>query len=137
MKIIMNLFGTISIARWQADLSAMRKAIQSIKEGKVVCLFPEGTRSEDGKLSNILGPGVGFLAVKSNAPVVPLYIHGTHKILPKGNRWIHCHPVKVILAKPLYPEGVASQLPMKERYHQFTQQVSESLQALQEKMSEV
>jgi 1-acyl-sn-glycerol-3-phosphate acyltransferase len=44
---------TIPIKRGEGDITAMRKVIKNLKENKAVCLFPEGTRSPDGKIGEI------------------------------------------------------------------------------------
>ncbi len=129
----MRVFATIPIVRRQADLSALKAALGQLEKKRVVCLFPEGTRSPDGKVSEAVGVGVGFLAIKGQAPVLPVYIAGTHKVFPKGSRTIHPHPVKIIFGDPIYPETIAMGTPVKERYHLLTEQVMRALKDLQEK----
>lgn len=75
--------GTIAIDRTKGDLAALRTALNGLKRGEVVCLFPEGTRSLDGELQQPKG-GVGFLIAKAGVPVVPVYVDGTYRAWPKG-----------------------------------------------------
>ena len=65
------------------DFRSIRDLIRILKQGACVVVFPEGTRSEDGNFKEPEG-GIGFLAVKSGAWVVPVYIEGSFKALPKG-----------------------------------------------------
>ncbi len=72
------------------DRSHGRKAIKSLDEaaqkiaaGTSVIIFPEGTRSIDGKLHDFKA-GAMMLAIKSGVPIVPVAILGTYEILPKG-----------------------------------------------------
>lgn len=77
--------GTMPIDRTKGDVGALRKAISVVKEGKVLGLFPEGTRSPDGKLREAKG-GIGFIIAKAGVPVVPAYVSGTFHALPKHAR---------------------------------------------------
>ena len=71
------------LKRRGADLSAIRTAIKRVNSGGALLIFPEGTRSMDGKLG-AGQEGVGFLVEKLNVPVIPAFIKGTDKALPKG-----------------------------------------------------
>ncbi len=95
--------GTIAIDRTKGDLAALRTALNGLKSGKVVCLFPEGTRSLDGELQQPKG-GVGFLIAKAGVPVVPVYVDGTYRAWPKGATWIKPKKVRVYFGKPIPPE---------------------------------
>jgi hypothetical protein len=75
--------GVIALDRTKGDLGALKKAIATLKEGKVIGLFPEGTRSPDGQMREAKG-GIGFLIAKGDVPVVPLHISGTFAAFPKG-----------------------------------------------------
>jgi len=67
----------IWIDRYNADFGAMRATLTRLKQGWVVVLAPEGTRSATGKLDKGR-PGTSFLAEKSGAPVVPVAVSGTY-----------------------------------------------------------
>jgi 1-acyl-sn-glycerol-3-phosphate acyltransferase len=64
------------------DISAMRKIINVLKKGNGVCLFPEGTRTHDGKIT-ALKPGLGLLCRRGNAAVVPVVIDGAFECWPR------------------------------------------------------
>lgn len=64
-------------------MRALAEARKLLKDDQIVVLFPEGTRSEDGELLP-LRKGVVSLALKSMAPIIPLYIHGAYGIWPRG-----------------------------------------------------
>jgi long-chain acyl-CoA synthetase len=67
--------------------SGLRKAIEQagehISRGRTVLIFPEGTRSADGVMTEFM-PLVGHLVLNYNVDVLPLWLGGTHKALPKG-----------------------------------------------------
>lgn len=81
----------IPVKRGMSDREALRKGLAVLKEGKVLGLFPEGTRSKDGELGKGLA-GAGFFALRSNAQVVPCAIIGPYKAF---NR------LKVVYGKPI------------------------------------
>ena len=64
-------------------LQGFREAVKSISEGDSVIIFPEGTRSIDGKLGEFK-KGAFLMAEKSRKEIVPVVIHGTSAIMPKG-----------------------------------------------------
>ena len=76
-----------TIKRYSADIGAIKEALRRLKMGGGLLLFPEGTRSSDGQIGEGL-EGVGFLARKSNVPVIPAYIKGTQKAMPKGAKFV-------------------------------------------------
>ncbi len=89
---LMRAYHAFPVQRHSADRAALRTALAVLKRGDVLVLFPEGTRSLDGQLHRA-EPGAGFVASRSGAPIVPLAITGTDRVLPKRGRWLHRAPV--------------------------------------------
>ncbi|MCC6442792.1 MAG: 1-acyl-sn-glycerol-3-phosphate acyltransferase [Armatimonadetes bacterium] len=77
---LVRALGTFPVRRGAADRSALRQCLAWLEAGEVVGLFPEGTRSPDGRLQK-LEQGIAYIALKSKAPVVPVAIQGTEKLL--------------------------------------------------------
>jgi 1-acyl-sn-glycerol-3-phosphate acyltransferase len=69
---------SIPIRRGAADLSGLSKAIEAVRRGKVLVLFPEGSRMRDGAL-HPARPGLGLIAVQADARIVPCYISGSNQ----------------------------------------------------------
>ena len=107
--------GVIPLDRTKGDLGALRKAIAALKEGKVIGLFPEGTRSPDGKMRDAKG-GIGFLIAKGDVPVVPLYISGTFEAFPKGAKKMKPSRIVAKLGKAITPEEIRAAMPSKGAY---------------------
>lgn len=128
--------GTIPIDRNKGDLAALRSAIAGLKSGKVVCLFPEGTRSLDGQLQQPKG-GVGFLIAKAGVPVVPVYIHGAYEAWPKGGKWIKPKRVKVHYGAPIQPDEFGLNAKGKPDYDQIVALVMERIADLKRNASTV
>lgn len=96
--------GAFPVKRNSADLSALKEAMIRVKKGKGLLLFPEGTRSQEGRLSNKAGAGIGFLVAKLNVPVIPVFVKGTEKVLPKGAKFIVPAKVAVCFGKQIHIE---------------------------------
>jgi 1-acyl-sn-glycerol-3-phosphate acyltransferase len=96
----MTKVGCIPVSRGTGDLRALKTTIKMLKEGKVVSMFPEGTRTEDGELQEAKG-GIGFIIEKSGCVVVPAYIGGTYKAHPKGTKFIKPCKVTITYGKPI------------------------------------
>ena len=107
--------GVIPLDRTRGDLGALKKAIAALKEGKVVGLFPEGTRSPDGRMHEAKG-GIGFLIAKGGVPVVPLYISGTYAAFPKGAKKLKPSRITARYGPPITPEEIRAAMPAKNDY---------------------
>ena len=82
---LISSVGTIPVKLGEADISAMRKVIDLLKQGKGVCLYPEGTRTMDGKITPFK-PGFGLLCRRGNAAVVPVVIDGAFECWPRHKK---------------------------------------------------
>jgi len=84
------------VHRGTADRNAIRQALELLKKGETLGIFPEGARRKVIAQGSI-HPGVGMLAIKSRAVVVPVAVIGTEKAFPFG--WIK--PLRVKIGEPL------------------------------------
>ena len=75
---IIRAYNAIPIRRGAADLSGLTKAMDVLRAGHALILFPEGTRMRDGEL-HPARPGVGMLAVNTGARIVPCFIRGSDR----------------------------------------------------------
>jgi 1-acyl-sn-glycerol-3-phosphate acyltransferase len=75
--------GAFPIRRGEGDREALRRSLEVLEAGQVLLMFPEGTRSIDGRVHEFL-PGVGLIALRSGAPVVPAAMKGTEEIRREG-----------------------------------------------------
>ena len=102
---IISSVGTIALKRGRADLSAIKNVIEKLKDGNGVCLFPEGTRSIDGKIS-AFKPGIGLLCRRGKASVVPVTIDGGFECWPRHKKIFSPGRVVVCYGKAIPPEQV-------------------------------
>jgi 1-acyl-sn-glycerol-3-phosphate acyltransferase len=80
----------------------MREAVRRIRMGQVVVVFPEGTRSSDGAIGEFK-PGAFYIARKAGVPILPVYIDGGRRALPKGSLLFHPAEMVVRVLEPLLP----------------------------------
>ncbi len=85
-------------------IKSIQKAIEKIKSGVSVLVFAEGTRSVDGKLLPFKRGGF-MLAIKSNTPVIPVTILGSHKIMRKHKLEINPGTIEILIDKPIKVEN--------------------------------
>ena len=81
-------------------LKSLDEAAKRIAEGTSVIIFPEGTRSRDGKLQPFKAGGM-MLALKAGVELVPMAISGTFAILPKGSLMLHPGCVVIRIGTPI------------------------------------
>ena len=94
--------GYISIDRSnrRSAFQSLAQAAETIRQGTSVMIFPEGTRSRNGRLQAFKKGGF-VLAVDAGVPVVPVIIKGTYPIMPKGRLLIIPRPVTVLIEDPI------------------------------------
>ena len=100
--------GFISVDRRNREqaLEAVEKGVQALKAGKSFLVYPEGTRSPDGRLQRFK-KGVFVMAIKAGAPIVPISVSGSNKIMPKGKFVIQPGRVRITFHEPVATEGSA------------------------------
>jgi 1-acyl-sn-glycerol-3-phosphate acyltransferase len=105
----MRLAGYIAIDRshGREAMKSLLEAAERIAAGTSVILFPEGTRSRDGKLHEFKAGGM-VLAIKSGVPVVPVGIAGTFAILPKGRLLARPGRITIRIGKPVETKGLTA-----------------------------
>jgi 1-acyl-sn-glycerol-3-phosphate acyltransferase len=86
--------------------AVLTKAAQRMANGISVVVFPEGTRTLDGRLLPFKRGGF-LLAVKTNAPIVPVTISGSYKLLPRGEWRLRPGTIHVHVGEPIATAGIA------------------------------
>ena len=123
-------FGGFPVARDKLDRRALETAVEVLERGDVLIVFPEGARQEGPKLQPLF-VGVAWLSAKTGAPVVPLGIGGSQKVMPIGKIMPRPHRIRMILGEPMLPpETGKSARSSREARDAFTQNLSDKLQAL-------
>ena len=97
--------GAIPLDRQAGGKEALKYAIQALEEGKVIAIYPEGTRTLTGKLQRGK-TGAARLALEADVPILPIGLIGPFELLPKG-KLIPKFKRKIIMniGKPMYFDG--------------------------------
>jgi len=89
----------------RASLRSLNRASGSLRKGMPLAIFPEGGRSPHGRMRDFMG-GAFYMAIKAQAPVVPIIIVGTYELLPMNNFHLRPGKVQMIIGEPIPTEGM-------------------------------
>jgi long-chain acyl-CoA synthetase len=81
---------------------ALQLSAYVLRQRKILCIFPEGTRSRDGSIKEFK-KGVGIIAKELRVPLIPVAINGTYEMMASGKLFPRPAKVTVSIGKPLYP----------------------------------
>jgi 1-acyl-sn-glycerol-3-phosphate acyltransferase len=98
--------GAVPIDRERGAIGGIRTTLELLKKGEAVVVFPEGSRTPDGKLHPLL-PGFCLLARRSGATIVPVAIDGAFKALPRGSHYARMHPIQLAFGPPITKQQFA------------------------------
>ncbi|MGA7912965.1 MAG: lysophospholipid acyltransferase family protein [Candidatus Dormiibacterota bacterium] len=120
---LVSLFlNTFPFSRTGGAQAQLHSSSVLLKSGWNLVLFPEGSRSPDGRMHEFK-PGVGHLANETGTPVVPVHIRGAYQIMPRGQKLPLPGPARVRIGKPMAPEP-------KEGSREFTARVEKAVRTL-------
>ncbi len=113
----------------KGQMGALKQMTELLQEKKTILIFPEGTRSTDGSIAPFKS-GVGLLAKRANAPIIPAYIHGSFQIWPRSKGWPHLfgYHSMCLFGAPIWPEEEVEK-------EALTQRVEDAVRLLQNKVS--
>jgi 1-acyl-sn-glycerol-3-phosphate acyltransferase len=134
LRLFMPLVGAFTVRRGTADRRALDTAERVLRQGRLLCLFPEGTRSRSGALGRAQG-GAALLAIKSGAPIIPVAITGTPLIFIRRFPWVGFPRVTVAVGQPFRVgaagEGaLAGGVVRRDARERATEQIMERIAAL-------
>ena len=105
LRWVMNHTYVLPIDRDGTGTDGIRAALQRLRHGFLLALFPEGTRSLDGELGPFR-PGVIAILRRTNFPIYPLGISGTFEALPRGSFFVRPKRVRIVVGTPIRPEEI-------------------------------
>lgn len=132
---LLSHINTISVDKQNnADVRAIRQALSLLKKGFGIVIFPEGTRSVDGHFGSAQA-GVGFLACKTQVPVIPVRIEGTYEILRKNSVLPDLHKKSALsIGTPISPKHYDIALDSKQRYQLAADFILQQIQNIPAKL---
>jgi 1-acyl-sn-glycerol-3-phosphate acyltransferase len=105
---LIRKLNSFPIRRGQTDVAAIKEAMRRLKEGRVVAIFPEGTRSRDGEIQPI-HQGIAMLVRRGGVPVVPAVIDGAYRAWPRGEKVFQRYPIRAAFGPPLDTANLKSE----------------------------
>jgi 1-acyl-sn-glycerol-3-phosphate acyltransferase len=113
----------------KAAIASLDTALQVLGRGGAFGIYPEGTRSRDGRLYRGR-TGVAHLALTAGVPVVPAGLVGTEKLQPVGARFPKVVPVSITFGTPIQVAGRFEGVPLGKARRQVTDEIMAAIQAL-------
>ncbi|MDR5694868.1 MAG: lysophospholipid acyltransferase family protein [Armatimonadota bacterium] len=104
LRTLITVLGAFPVRRGEPDRQAIRRALEIIKKGEVLGMFPGGTRTPDGRLHRV-EPGAAALALRTRVPILPVAILGTERALPRGAKVPRLIPITIRIGPPLSLDG--------------------------------
>ena len=123
---LISSVNTIPVRRDEANLAAMKKVIAKLKEGNGVCLFPEATRTRDGKITPFK-PGFGLLCRRGEAAVVPVVIDGAFECWPRHKK-IFSPGSKILIC---YGKAITAEKVKKMNDRELAENLTDTLRRMQ------
>jgi len=102
VRLFMTSAGQLPIDRsgGKASEASLNSGLQVLADGKVLAIYPEGTRSPDGRMFRGR-TGVARMILEAHVPVIPMAVIDTDKVMPLGRRFPKVHRVGVVVGQPL------------------------------------
>jgi len=119
LKLFMAMVGAFTIRRGAADRRGLTTAEHVLRQGRMLAMFPEGTRSRNGALGAAHG-GAALLALKSGAPIVPVALTGTQRVFRRRFPWLGRPRVTVTIGVPFWVERLDRPARRADREHVTT-----------------
>jgi len=127
---LIRLCGCFPVDRDKQDKQAVRTAVQLLKEGNLLAIFPEGSRSPDGTLQEA-GIGAALIANRAGVPIVPAVVRGTYEALPMGAKWVRRADISVTYGKPMPSSSPDGKKANKERLQEITDRLMAEIARMQ------
>jgi len=120
----------IPVDRGGGGGAGLKAILDRLLKGGAILLFPEGTRTHDGKLQPGRS-GIGLAVIKSNAPVIPVRVFGTFEAFGRHMRFPRRHPIAVKYGEPLLFAELRAEAKIcpKPRLKEIYQQIADGIMA--------
>ncbi|NLF31652.1 MAG: 1-acyl-sn-glycerol-3-phosphate acyltransferase [Planctomycetes bacterium] len=109
-RLLIESLNAFPVRRGTADTAALKEAMRRVRRGEQVVLFPEGTRTRDGRIGPFL-PGVAFVAQRAKATVVPVVIDGAFECWPRTRPLPRPGEIVVRYGRPYTPDEARAMSP--------------------------
>ena len=120
---------SVAVSHPRASISSLIGAVRTLKAGMPLFIFPEGGRTQDGKLAKFMN-GPAFMAIHAQLPIVPMALIGTHELLPIHTHTIHKVPVTLAIGEQIDTRGMTTK-----QVNELTTRLEERVAALYDEHS--
>jgi 1-acyl-sn-glycerol-3-phosphate acyltransferase len=121
---LLKSLGAFSVKRGTGDVGSIKIAYKLLEEGKIVGIFPHGTRIDPSKIETArIKPGAAMIAANAGVPVIPAYIQGNYRIFSK---------MRVIYGDPFRIESKQDGKYTKEDWAEFSRDIIKRVYSLAE-----
>ena len=127
LRLLADLWGAIPLNRGEADMAALRQALEALEAGHILAVAPEGTRSGHGRLQRG-HPGVVFLALRSGAPLLPMVYYGGELFWSNLSR-LRRTDFHIVVGQPFYLDASGIKVTREVR-QQMTDEIMYQMAAL-------
>lgn len=97
---VMRSLNAIPVRREGGDMASFRESVRRLEAGRALLLFPEGTRTPDGRIGPIR-PGLWNIAHRARVPIVPAVIDGAFKAWPRTRLLPRPRPIRIMFGPPI------------------------------------
>jgi 1-acyl-sn-glycerol-3-phosphate acyltransferase len=127
----LDIVGVIPVDRdGGSDVGAIRRVLQTLRQEKGIILFPEGTRTPNGRLQRAKA-GVGLMACRTGVPVVPARVFGSFEAFGRDGPLRLGTRVTVVFGRPLLATEYDDHSEGKERYQHASDRIMSAIAALE------
>lgn len=109
----------------------LRQVMGFIEDERSVLIFPEGQRTLDGTLQPFEG-GTALVALKTGAPIVPVWLEGTWEAFPPHYLLPRPHKITITFGDPIYPDRLPPEMPEKEKRRALLDELRKALETMRE-----
>ena len=124
---ISAMIGSFPVHRGAGDRRTLQAAIDLLRRGEPLLVFPEGTRHSGRQVGEIFG-GAAFLSARTGVPILPVGIAGTEEAMPPKAKFLRRVPVSIVVGEPLLPPGTERGRLSSHQRHEFTVRLREAMQ---------
>ncbi len=97
---LIRALNAFPVRQGKGDVGAMKESIRLLQEGWLLNMFPEGSRTPDGRVYPAQ-KGAGLMIRRAGVPVVPVAIDGSYEAWPRGHKFPHPHPIRILYGHPI------------------------------------
>ena len=123
LSYVIRACGAYPVKRGASDREAIRIASNRLREGWAIGLFLDGTRQGDGRVNNPMA-GAALLAARNGAPLLPVAIINSYRVLGKGSRWLRLLPVHMRIGNPIPPPQSRRKIDLEKTTQRLQQEIN-------------